>query len=65
MIHNGGCEHYRPSKVRSMFASRACRMSIMIGKKLDDATMNKVVKNLSGLDQPWNWYAFKALINSQ
>ncbi|XBW38756.1 hypothetical protein QEN19_004342 [Hanseniaspora menglaensis] len=42
------------SKVRSMFAMRACRMSIMIGKPLNIVTMNNVVNNLSLLDKPWN-----------
>lgn len=44
----------RCSKIRSMFAMRACRMSIMIGKPLTRKTMTKVVKNLSTLDKPWN-----------
>lgn len=42
------------SKLRSMFAMRACRMSIMIGKPLTRRTMNRVVHNLSDLDKPWN-----------
>lgn len=44
----------RPSKVRSMFAMRACRSSIMIGQPLSVAKMNEVVKHLSELDKPWN-----------
>ncbi|CAI1684498.1 hypothetical protein SEUBUCD646_0N02360 [Saccharomyces eubayanus] len=44
----------RCSKIRSMFAMRACRSSIMIGKPLNRKTMSKVVHNLSGLDKPWN-----------
>ncbi|ODV59577.1 ATP-binding mismatch repair protein ASCRUDRAFT_81886 [Ascoidea rubescens DSM 1968] len=42
------------SKIYSMFASRACRMSIMIGKPLNISKMKKVVSNLSQLDKPWN-----------
>lgn len=42
------------SKLRSMFAMRACRMSIMVGKPLTRNTMNRVVHNLSNLDKPWN-----------
>lgn len=42
------------SKLRSMFAMRACRMSIMIGKPLTRKTMQRVVHNLSTLDKPWN-----------
>ena len=44
----------RPSKVRAMFASRACRSSIMIGKCLNDTEMRRVVANLAGLHAPWN-----------
>ncbi len=43
----------RPSKVRAMFASRACRMSIMIGDPLSHEQMEKVVKDLATLDAPW------------
>ncbi|ODQ46210.1 hypothetical protein PICMEDRAFT_18974, partial [Pichia membranifaciens NRRL Y-2026] len=44
----------RPSKVRSMFAMRACRSSIMIGSSLSRLKMETVVQNLSALDKPWN-----------
>ena len=44
----------RPSKVRSMFASRACRSSVMIGDALSTKDMYKLVCQLSTLDQPWN-----------
>jgi len=36
----------RPSKVRSMFAMRACRSSIMIGKTLSFKTMAEVVGHM-------------------
>jgi DNA mismatch repair protein PMS2 len=44
----------RPSKVRKMFAMRACRGSIMIGKTLTHKQMGNVVKHLGELDKPWN-----------
>lgn len=44
----------RPSKVRSMFASRACRSSVMIGDVLSTKDMYKLVRQLSDLEQPWN-----------
>ncbi|KAG3012547.1 hypothetical protein JG687_00011676 [Phytophthora cactorum] len=44
----------RLPKVMAMFASRACRSSIMIGTALHREEMQKIVRNLSGLDQPWN-----------
>ncbi|GAB7354624.1 hypothetical protein MBLNU459_g5060t1 [Dothideomycetes sp. NU459] len=44
----------RPSKVRKMLAMRACRSSIMVGKTLTAPQMAKVVRNLGGMDKPWN-----------
>ncbi|KXG48358.1 Ribosomal protein S5 domain 2-type fold, subgroup [Penicillium griseofulvum] len=44
----------RPSKVRKMFAMRACRSSIMIGKTLTNRQMERVVQNMGTIDKPWN-----------
>ena len=44
----------RPSKVRKMFAMRACRSSVMIGKTLTKQHMEKLVRNMGGVDKPWN-----------
>lgn len=44
----------RPSKVRKMFAMRACRSSIMIGKTLTTKQMERVVRDMGGIDKPWN-----------
>merc|ERR1712154_65278 len=44
----------RPAKVRSVFASKACRSAIMIGKALTCNEMRVVVDNICLLDQPWN-----------
>jgi len=44
----------RPSKVRKMFAMRACRSSVMIGKTLTKPQMGKLVSHLGELDKPWN-----------
>jgi DNA mismatch repair protein PMS2 len=44
----------RPSKVRKMFAMRACRSSIMIGKTLTTRQMQRVVRNMGMIDKPWN-----------
>lgn len=52
--YSGGSDIPRPSKVRKMFAMRACRSSIMVGKSLSYSKMEKVVRNLGGLDKPWN-----------
>ena len=43
----------RPSRVRKMFASRACRMSIMAGTALNQAQMKKVVC-YTGEDPPYD-----------
>lgn len=44
----------RPSKVRKMFAMRACRSSIMVGKTLTSRQMERVVRNMGTIDKPWN-----------
>ncbi|EHL02939.1 putative DNA mismatch repair protein PMS1 [Glarea lozoyensis 74030] len=44
----------RPSKVRKMFAMRACRSSIMIGKSLSGKQMGNVVRHMGEIDKPWN-----------
>ena len=44
----------RPSKVRRMFAMRACRSSIMIGKTLTMRQMEALVRKMGGVDKPWN-----------
>lgn len=44
----------RPSKVRKMFAMRACRSSIMIGNALQRKQMERLVRHMGELDKPWN-----------
>ncbi|UNI22092.1 ATP-binding mismatch repair protein [Purpureocillium takamizusanense] len=44
----------RPSRVRKMFAMRACRSSIMIGKALTQHQMSNVLQHMGELDKPWN-----------
>lgn len=44
----------RPSKVRKMFAMRACRSSIMIGKALSHKQMGRVLEHMGTIDKPWN-----------
>lgn len=59
---HGGCQlksdkfrnTVRCTKVDSMIALRACRLSIMVGQALNKPTMHTVVKHLSTLDRPWN-----------
>ncbi|XP_072568435.1 mismatch repair endonuclease PMS2 isoform X2 [Paramormyrops kingsleyae] len=44
----------RPSRVRQMFASRACRKSVMIGTALKNSEMKKLVAHMGEIEQPWN-----------
>lgn len=46
-------EYCRPSRVRAMFASRACRKSVMIGTALGKADMRKLVDHMAEIDKPW------------
>jgi DNA mismatch repair protein PMS2 len=55
LIHESpGNQSVRCSKLRAMFAMRACRSSIMVGQSLTRSTMERVVKRLAELDKPWN-----------
>jgi DNA mismatch repair protein PMS2 len=44
----------RLPKAIAMFASRACRGSIMIGKPLSIKEMDRIVKRLEDVEHPWN-----------
>lgn len=44
----------RPSRIRDMFASRACRKSVMIGRALAKNDMRKLVDHMADIEQPWN-----------
>ncbi|NXT03482.1 PMS2 endonuclease, partial [Jacana jacana] len=44
----------RPSRVRQMFASRACRKSVMIGTALNVQEMRKLVTHMGQIEHPWN-----------
>ena len=44
----------RLPKAIAMFASRACRTSIMIGTSLSHKEMNKVVQRLADMEHPWS-----------
>jgi DNA mismatch repair protein PMS2 len=40
--------------VRDVLASRACRSAIMVGRALRHGEMVRELRNMVGLDQPWN-----------
>lgn len=44
----------RPSRVQAMFASRACRTSVMIGTALNPNEMRRIIDHMSEMDQPWH-----------
>ncbi|KAF2502984.1 DNA mismatch repair protein [Lophium mytilinum] len=49
-----GQEIPRPTKVRRLLASRACRGSVMIGKTLKLGQMEKVVRHMGSMEKPWS-----------
>jgi len=44
----------RLPKAIAMFASRACRSSIMIGTALSQKEMDRIVRRLADVEHPWN-----------
>ncbi|TRY68853.1 hypothetical protein TCAL_03216 [Tigriopus californicus] len=44
----------RPSRVQAMFASRACRTSVMIGTALNAHELRRIVYHMGEMDQPWH-----------
>lgn len=46
-------ELIEPQKVRKMFASKACRKSVMIGTALTKQKMKEIVSQMAALDHPW------------
>lgn len=54
---------YRPVRIRKIFASKACRKSVMIGKPLNQREMTQIIRHLAKLDQPWVilFYIFHSL----
>ncbi|KAK3852034.1 hypothetical protein Pcinc_041360 [Petrolisthes cinctipes] len=44
----------RPSRVRAMFASRACRSAVMIGTALTVPQMTRLVQHMGEMEHPWN-----------
>ncbi|CAH1179554.1 unnamed protein product [Phaedon cochleariae] len=54
MLQDSSQTMCRPSRVRSMFASRACRKSVMIGQTLTKSDMRRLVDHMGEIEQPWN-----------
>lgn len=58
-ISSSSCEqdhltNIRPSSLRALYASKACRKSVMIGDSLNQKEMRRIVTHLSEIDKPWN-----------
>lgn len=53
MLQDANNTMCRPSRVRAMFASRACRKSVMVGKALSFADMRRLVDHMGQIEQPW------------
>ncbi|XP_055946183.1 mismatch repair endonuclease PMS2-like isoform X1 [Argiope bruennichi] len=54
MLTDNPARMVRPSRVNQMFASRACRKSVMIGTALTIPLMKKLVTHMGEIEQPWN-----------
>ncbi|OAD51872.1 Mismatch repair endonuclease PMS2 [Eufriesea mexicana] len=59
LIKEGGIENkekciFRPSRVRQMLASRACRSAVMIGTALNNNDMQRLVNQMAQMENPWN-----------
>jgi DNA mismatch repair protein PMS2 len=44
----------RLPKLLAMYASRSCRQAVMIGTSLSEREMTNLVRQLVGIEQPWN-----------
>lgn len=54
LLSEGAGPSARCTKARAMFAMRACRKSVMIGKALNKPQMTQLLRNMGTIDQPWN-----------
>ncbi|KAI5839313.1 hypothetical protein DFP73DRAFT_562263 [Morchella snyderi] len=55
LVHEDqGNSSVRCSKVRSMFAMRACKKSTKVGRALTIKGMERIVRHMGELDKPWN-----------
>lgn len=54
MLSDAPGQMCRPSRVRAMFASQACRRAIMVGDVLSHSNMRTLVNNMGEINQPWN-----------
>ncbi|CAH0547132.1 unnamed protein product [Brassicogethes aeneus] len=53
VLQHSNLQTCQPTKVKQMFASRACRKSVMIGTPLLPSVMKKIVDHMGDIHQPW------------
>lgn len=53
------------SPTSSMFASRACRKSVMIGTSLSMSDMQRLIRQMGEIEQPWVGLKIKFEINKE
>lgn len=53
MLTDNPISMVRPSRINQMFASRACRKSVMIGTAVTVPMMKKLVEHMGEIEQPW------------
>ncbi|VDL42259.1 unnamed protein product [Hymenolepis diminuta] len=54
VLCEGLSRNCRPSRLRDILASRACRSAVMIGTALDYKQMDRIVSNMTSMEYPWN-----------
>lgn len=53
-VGNARDDKLRPTRVRQMLASRACRSAVMIGTALSLNDMQRLVKQMAKMENPWS-----------
>ena len=51
---NFNLKSHKFSRIRALFASRACRTAVMIGTALTKSKMESIIFHMAKMDQPWN-----------
>ncbi|KAF7988329.1 hypothetical protein HCN44_000902 [Aphidius gifuensis] len=54
MMNQDNGKILRPSRVRQMLASRACRGAVMIGTNLNHSEMKRLINQMGVMKNPWN-----------
>lgn len=53
-LNDSGLTVCRPTRIRTMLASRACRKSVMIGSALSKQDMQRLITHMGEIEHPWN-----------